>query len=483
MAGEGPAIEARGLVKVYGKTRALDGIDLTVRRGQVFGFLGPNGAGKTTTIRILATLTRPDGGTARVLGCDVVSEADAIRARVAVTGQFASLDDDLTGYENLIVLGRLRGLSRAASKQRADDLLAAFDLTGPASRPVGGYSGGMRRRLDIGASLIVTPDLLFLDEPTTGMDPRSRSQVWELVRQIAAAGTTVLLTTQYLEEADQLAGQIAVIDHGRIVAEGTSAQLKARVGSGTLHVRLLDGEQRSRARAVLADALEGPVQLGADPLTLSVLACRPGRPGRRGPSGRARHDPALAGPSGGRRSHSRPAQPARGVPRPHRPPGQPSRHRPRGHELMSTPTATTSRAVPEARRLDGLLAPSGPPRRAGALAASATFGWRAMLKIKHEPKQLTDVIAIPVLITVLFTYLFGGTISGSPGQLPQDPPAGHAGHGHRPRHHVRRRPSRPGRDHRRVRSLTAPCPSGAAPSCSVACLAMSAVTCSLPPSW
>jgi ABC-2 type transport system ATP-binding protein len=275
MAGDCPAIEARGLVKVYGKSRALDGIDLTVRRGQVFGFLGPNGAGKTTTIRILATLARPDAGTARVLGFDVVSERNAIRARVAVTGQFASLDDDLTGHENLIVLGRLRGLSRAGSRQRADELLAAFDLTGAASRPVGGYSGGMRRRLDIGASLIVTPDLLFLDEPTTGMDPRSQSQVWELVRQIAAAGTTVLLTTQYLEEADQLAEQIAVIDHGRIVAEGTSAQLKAEVGSGTLHVRLLDGQQRSRARAVLAGTLEGPVRLGADPLTLSVLLATP----------------------------------------------------------------------------------------------------------------------------------------------------------------------------------------------------------------
>jgi daunorubicin/doxorubicin transport system ATP-binding protein len=278
MAGDGPAIEARGLVKVYGESRALDGIDLTVRRGQVFGFLGPNGAGKTTTIRILATLARPDGGTARVLGCDVASEADAIRARVAVTGQFASLDDDLTGYENLILLARLRGLSRAASRQRADDLLAAFGLTGAAGRPVGGYSGGMRRRLDIGASLIVTPDLLFLDEPTTSMDPRSRTQVWELVRQIAAAGTTVLLTTQYLEEADRLAGQIALIDQGRIVAEGTSAQLKARVGSGTLHVRLLDGQQRSQAQAVLAGTLQGPVQLGADPLTLSVLLAAPAGP-------------------------------------------------------------------------------------------------------------------------------------------------------------------------------------------------------------
>jgi len=278
MAGDGPAIEARGLVKVYGETRALDGIDLTVRRGQVFGFLGPNGAGKTTTIRILATLARPDGGTARVLGFDVVSGRNAIRARVAVTGQFAALDDDLTGYENLIVFGRLRGLSRAASRQRADELLAAFDLAGAGGRPVGGYSGGMRRRLDIGVSLIVTPDLLFLDEPTTGMDPRSRSRVWELVRQITAAGSTVLLTTQYLEEADQLAGQIAVIDHGRIVAEGTSAQLKAQVGSATLHVRLLDGQQRSRAQAVLASALQGPVQVGADPLALSVPLATPADP-------------------------------------------------------------------------------------------------------------------------------------------------------------------------------------------------------------
>jgi len=275
---DGLAIKARGLVKVYGETRALDGIDLTVPRGQVFGFLGPNGAGKTTTIRILATLTRPDAGTARVLGFDVVSDRNAIRARVAVTGQFAAIDEDLTGHENLAVFGRLRGLSRAASVRRADELLAAFDLAGSASRPAGGYSGGMRRRLDIAASLIVTPDLLFLDEPSTGMDPRSQNQVWELVRQIAAAGTTVLLTTQYLEEADQLAEQIAVIDHGQIVAQGTSAQLKARVGSGTLHVRLLDGEQRPRARAVLAGILDGPVRLGADPLTLSVLLGAPAAP-------------------------------------------------------------------------------------------------------------------------------------------------------------------------------------------------------------
>ena len=276
MSEKSPAVAARGLVKTYGENRALDGLDLTIQRGQVFGFLGPNGAGKTTTIRILATLTRPDGGTARVLGHDVLTEADAIRSRVALTGQFASLDEDLTGYENLLVLGRLHGLSRAASRQRADDLLAAFDLTRAAGRRVGGYSGGLRRRLDIGASLIVTPDLLFLDEPTTGLDPRSRNQVWELVRRIAAAGTTVLLTSQYLEEVDQLAEQIAVVDNGRIVAGGTSAELKARVGSGTLQVRLLDAGQRPYALEILAGALAGTVQPVADPLTLSVLL--PARP-------------------------------------------------------------------------------------------------------------------------------------------------------------------------------------------------------------
>ncbi|WP_335983262.1 ATP-binding cassette domain-containing protein [Streptomyces sp. CA2R106] len=271
-----PAVEARGLVKSYGGHRALDGIDLTIRRGQVFGFLGPNGAGKTTTIRILATLARPSGGTARVLGHDVVAGADAIRARVAVTGQFASLDEDLTGAENLRVLGRLHGLSRAAGRRRADDLLAAFELTEAAGRPVGGYSGGMRRRLDIAAGLLVTPELLFLDEPTTGLDPRSRTQVWELVRRIAAAGTTVLLTTQYLEEADRLAERIAVIDAGRIVAEGTSAQLRARVGAGTLRVRLLDGAQRSRAQAILTAVFAGAaVRSGGDPLTLSVTPAAP----------------------------------------------------------------------------------------------------------------------------------------------------------------------------------------------------------------
>jgi ABC-2 type transport system ATP-binding protein len=268
--GAGPAIEAHGLVKCYGKLRALDGIDLCVEPGQVFGFLGPNGAGKTTTIRILATLTRPDAGWARVFGHDVTTDADAVRALVSVTGQFASLDTDLTGMENMLLLGRLRGLSRRGARRRASDLLEAFDLTAAAGRPVASYSGGMARRLDIAASLIVTPDVLCLDEPTTGLDPRSRAQVWELIRSVAQTGTLVLLTTQYLAEADQLAKRIAVIDRGRIVAAGTSGQLKAMVGAGILRVRLIDGQQRALAGSVLGAALAGPVGLDADPQALSV---------------------------------------------------------------------------------------------------------------------------------------------------------------------------------------------------------------------
>jgi ABC-2 type transport system ATP-binding protein len=205
----------------WGETRALNGIDLQVPAGTVYGLLGPNGAGKTTAVRVLATLLRPDGGRARVFGHDVVSEADAVRARVSLTGQYASVDEDLTGTENLVLLGRLLGLKKPAARQRAEALLAAFGLTEAGDRQVKKYSGGMRRRIDIAASILNTPDLLFLDEPTTGLDPRSRNQVWEIIRAVVAHGTTVLLTTQYLDEADQLAGRIAVIDHGRVIAEGT----------------------------------------------------------------------------------------------------------------------------------------------------------------------------------------------------------------------------------------------------------------------
>ena len=263
------ALEASGLVKSFGEVRAVAGVDLAVRSGSVYGVLGPNGAGKTTTIRMLATLIRPDAGTASVLGHDIVREADTVRGLVSLTGQLASVDEDLTGRENLILLARLLGLRRADAKARASELLEAFDLAEASGRLVKHFSGGMRRRLDIAASLVVTPQLLFLDEPTTGLDPRSRNQVWDIIRSLAAAGTTILLCTQYLDEADQLAEGIAVIDHGRVIAEGTPAQLKASVGSGSLHVRLLDPEQRPEAERLLAAEL-GTVHLESDPAGLSA---------------------------------------------------------------------------------------------------------------------------------------------------------------------------------------------------------------------
>ncbi|MFI6233476.1 ATP-binding cassette domain-containing protein [Micromonospora sp. NPDC050784] len=266
----GLAIEAEGLTRSFGDTRALAGVDLQVPAGTVYGLLGPNGAGKTTAVRVLATLLRPDGGSAQVFGHDVVTEADKVRSRVSLTGQYASVDEDLTGTENLVLLARLLGLRKAAARERAAALLAAFGLTEASDRQVKKYSGGMRRRIDIAASILNTPDLLFLDEPTTGLDPRSRNQVWEIVRAVVSHGTTVLLTTQYLDEADQLAGRIAVVDHGRVIAEGTPGELKSSIGSGTVHLRLRDPAQRPEAERVLREALDVPVQLAADPAALTA---------------------------------------------------------------------------------------------------------------------------------------------------------------------------------------------------------------------
>lgn len=229
-----PAVQAEGLRKRFGGTEAVRGLDLTVAAGSIYGLLGPNGAGKSTTIRILATLLRPDGGRATVLGHDVVSDAAAVRRRIALAGQAATVDEDLTGRENLLFLGLLSGLSRRDAKARAAELLAAFDLADAAGKQVKAYSGGMRRRLDLAASFLVPADLYFLDEPTTGLDPAARADVWQIVRSVAEAGSTVLLTTQYLEEADQLADRVAVIDHGTVLAEGTPAALKADSGSSSL---------------------------------------------------------------------------------------------------------------------------------------------------------------------------------------------------------------------------------------------------------
>ena len=255
-----PAISAEGLVKKYGKTIALDGFDLTVSQGTVYGLLGPNGAGKTTAVRVFATLLRPDGGRAQVLGNDVYRQAADVRRSIGLTGQYAALDEYLTGRANLIMIGQLSRLTLDAARRRADELLERFDLTEAANRAVKTYSGGMRRRLDLSASLIGRPRVLFLDEPTTGLDPNARAMMWDIVRGLAADGTTVLLTTQYLEEADQLAARIAVIDGGRVIAEGTSAELKSRVGGEHLEINLAAGQDTEKAVLALKPFSAGAIQ-------------------------------------------------------------------------------------------------------------------------------------------------------------------------------------------------------------------------------
>jgi ABC-2 type transport system ATP-binding protein len=267
---ETPAIEAEGLVKNYGETKALAGLDLSVPAGTVYGLLGPNGAGKTTAVRVFATLLRPDEGRARVLGNDVVAHAAAVRRVIGLTGQYAALDEYLTGRANLVMIGQLSRLTASAARRRADELLESFDLAKAASRAVKTYSGGMRRRLDLAASLIGHPKVLFLDEPTTGLDPNARAMMWGIVRGLAADGTTLLLTTQYLEEADQLARRVAVIDGGRVIAEGTPDELKSSVGGEHIEVILAAGSDTESAMTALKPYSTGSIQPNEDGLRLSV---------------------------------------------------------------------------------------------------------------------------------------------------------------------------------------------------------------------
>ncbi|HWX97338.1 MAG TPA: ATP-binding cassette domain-containing protein [Solirubrobacteraceae bacterium] len=264
------AVSVSGLVKSYGSVRALVGVDLEVRHGTVLGLLGPNGAGKTTIIRILTTLLKPDAGSASVAGLDVVRDAAKLRERIGLAGQYAAVDENLTGLENLTMVGRLYGERRAAAKRRGEELLERFELLEAANRPVKTYSGGMRRRLDLAAALVARPPVLFLDEPTTGLDPRSRLQLWETIEGLVAEGTTVLLTTQYLDEADRLANDVAVIDHGRVIAEGSPDDLKDQVGGERLEIRLEDAGQGVVAVQALASMTDEPPVADGDLVTVGV---------------------------------------------------------------------------------------------------------------------------------------------------------------------------------------------------------------------
>src|SRR6266702_2189421 len=270
MMDETPAILAEGLVKTYGKTQALAGLDLTVPAGTVYGLLGPNGAGKTTAVRVFSTLLRPSRGRAQVLGHDVVTEAAQVRRMIGLTGQYAALDEYLTGRANLVMIGQLSRLTAGAARRRADEMLERFSLTEAAGRAVKTYSGGMRRRLDLAASLIGYPSVLFLDEPTTGLDPKARAMTWEIVRELADSGTTLLLTTQYLEEADQLAGRVAVIDGGAVIAEGTPDQLKSSVGGEYLAVVLAAGADTEAAIVAVKPYATGSVMPDEEGRRLSV---------------------------------------------------------------------------------------------------------------------------------------------------------------------------------------------------------------------
>ena len=408
-AGDEPAISVSGLVKSFGKVRALDGIDLAVPKGTVLGVLGPNGAGKTTTVRILATLLKPDAGSARVAGLDVVRDAGALRAQIGLAGQYAAVDEHLTGEENLVMVGRLYGMNRKAATTRAGELLERFDLTDAAERVAKTYSGGMRRRLDLAAALVANPPVLFLDEPTTGLDPRSRVGLWETIEDLVAEGTTVLLTTQYLDEAERLADRIAVIDRGTVIADGTADELKDRVGGERLEVHLSDRADAARAAEALAAMSSEPPQIDEETVRVPVEQ-------RNGAIMEAvrRLDEAGVARRGPRRP---PAHARRGVPLPHGPRGG---HRP-GRERR-------------ARGGGGMTQ---------LIADSLVMAERNLVRLPRSPDLLIGFTIQPVMFVLLFAYVFGGAIV-TPGYdyidflIP--------GH-HRPEHRVRRvrDRARPGR--------------------------------------
>ena len=391
-----PAIEAVDLVKTFDDFTAVDGVSFTVPAGTVFSMLGPNGAGKTTTVRMMTTLSIPTSGTARVAGFDVVAEPDAVRHRMGLTAQSATVDELLTGRENLRLIGDLYGLDRRLVKSSIEELLERFSLSEAGNKVVKDYSGGMRRRLDLAASLIATPPVLFLDEPTTGLDPRSRVELWGVLRDLVRDGTTLFLTTQYLDEADQLADRIVVVDHGRIIAEGTPLELKDQSGAASLVVTVSRPAEVDAAAEIVRSEV-GEIHVDARRPAHHRARRRGRRPHPdRGPARRGRHRP--------RRHRPAAAQPRRRLPQPHRPPGRGRagvvpRRADHGGGPMTSTTATHFQAThPDERGATST-------RQIGALIR------RNLTHIKRQPEMLTDVTIQPVMFVLLFAFVFGGSIN------------------------------------------------------------------------
>jgi ABC-2 type transport system ATP-binding protein len=399
MAAGASAVRVEGVTKRFGATVALAGVDLEVPEGAVFGLLGPNGAGKTTLVRILATLLTPDAGRAVVLGHEVVSEAEAVRELLGLTGQFAAVDEILTGRENLEMFGRLFKLSRDEARDRATELLERFDLAQAADRPARTYSGGMRRRLDLASSLLTRPRILFLDEPTTGLDPRSRNQIWALVRELRREGTTLLLTTQYLEEADELADRIAVIDHGRVIAEGTGNELKDRVGGQILEVELGSAAQRDQAQVVLARVGCGEPHPEERQDRLTLPAPRDGLELVEEAAAELRRadievsELGLRGPSLDDVFLQLTGAPPSADGRP-------------------PPSTAAETAAPPTRRMPRPQLPS-PRAVRSAITDAAVVAGRNLRHFIRQPQLLLFSTIQPIMFVLLFVYVFGGAVSGS----------------------------------------------------------------------
>jgi daunorubicin resistance ABC transporter ATP-binding subunit len=390
------AIEASAIEKSFGKKKVLKGIDLKIKKGSIHAILGPNGSGKTTLVKVLSTLLRPDGGKIKVAGYNIAEQPHKVREAISVTGQSASVDEELTGYENLYLFARLLHYPASEAKQRANELLSAFELKDAANKLVKTYSGGMRRKLDIAASIVKVSEILFLDEPTTGLDPRSRNSLWLIIKSLARRGTTILLTTQYLEEAEQLADKISVIDEGRVISEGTSDELKTSVGNNILHVHL-DGVDQMHLETVL-NKMEGSLvdreskkisfPVSGQEQAIGIL------------SELQQNNVAITGFNLSRPDLTEVFLSLTGN----------KKAKLDGEEASSS-------LMPESPKtslsMTKLLEHTKPYRESGLFGNKLMFGWRNLIKIKHIPEQFMDVLITPIMFTFMFTYLFGGALAGS----------------------------------------------------------------------